>query len=79
MSGYALDERIRCSATLTFLFDVSRDLGDVPSRRGPVLQAGHSGVLRRLPEFVEVLVRIAAHVISRESSTLSFSGVERGT
>src|SRR4051812_36579133 len=73
VSGYALDERIRCSANLTFLFNVSRDFGNVPSRRGPVLQARHS-VLRRLPELIEVLVRITAHVIGREISTLSVSG-----
>src|SRR5438132_11623961 len=27
VSSDALDERVRCSATLTFLFDVSRDFG----------------------------------------------------
>jgi hypothetical protein len=79
VSGYALDERIRYRATLTFLLDESRDFGDVPPRRSPILQARHSGALWRLPELVEVLVRIAAHVVGRESSTLSLSGVERGT
>lgn len=41
----AFDECLGCGATLTLLFNVSSDFGDVPQCRGPVYQAWHSGAL----------------------------------
>jgi len=75
--GYASDEGISGGATLSLSFDVGRYFGDAPPRRGTIDEAWHLGALRRLPECVEVIARVTAHVVSREASAFGLRSVER--
>ena len=51
-------------------------LGNVSSRGGMVDDARHSRAFRRLPEPVEMLARVTAHLICREASALGLGGIE---
>jgi hypothetical protein len=64
-----VDEGVRNGAAFTFARDVSSDLGDVAARRCPINQLRH--LTRRCQtEAIEVIARMAAHVVGGVTAAL---------
>jgi hypothetical protein len=64
-----VDEGVRDGTAFTFARDVSGDLVDVAAYHGPINQLRHL-TRRRQTEAIEVIARMAAHVIGREAAAL---------
>jgi hypothetical protein len=71
------NEGVRNGAALTFSFDASRNIRQIPSRCSPINKARHLRVLRGLPKFVKMKAHILPHLIVCEGSTLGLSGIKR--